>query len=111
MTLPVSSVKFRVIVLFLPLAAFIFCSASNTLAQDSKRENSAPAQPTIAKLTSSATRQKGAAACVKTVHLRQVRDLAARLREFQAKQQAKNSQHSRKPVSANMLAIPAEPIR
>jgi hypothetical protein len=97
------SLKLFLVVQFLAVFTFAPGSASSAVAQDQKPEAPAPASSAIAKPARVIRPQKSAAACGKTATLAQLSAIAAKLREFQAKQQARNAKDSVQPSAQEQV--------
>jgi hypothetical protein len=88
------SLKFLLMAELFGVMAFALWAPSSAFAQDKKPETT-PAASLAAKAFSVTLAQKAGTPCAKTVTLTQLNAVAAKLRQFQAKQQAKNKRESR----------------
>ena len=78
----------------LAVLALILCTPWASLSQEKKKEDTSA----VAKAPSTAPSQKGGAVCAKSATEAQVTGIAAKIREFQAKQQAKANKNQPKPA-------------
>jgi hypothetical protein len=88
------SLKFLLMAELLAVMAFALWAPSSAFAQD-KMPETPPAAPPAAKASWVTPAQKSGTPCGKTATETQINGIAAKLREFQAKQQAKNKKESK----------------
>jgi tRNA nucleotidyltransferase/poly(A) polymerase len=88
------SLKFLLKAELLAVMAFALWAPSNAFARDKEPETT-PDASLAAKAFSERLAQNAGTPCAKTVTLTQIKAVAAKLRQFQAKQQAKNKKESK----------------